>query len=160
MHVEPQREHDWLLTMIGEWRYEGECVMGPGEPPMKSAGTETVRSLGSLWIVGDGKGAMPNGAPAATQITLGFDPRSKRFVGTWVGSMMTYLWVYEGSLDPSGKVLTLDTVGPSFSGDGTMTSYQDIVTLESRDRRILTSRVLGADGTWRQFMTSHYRRTK
>lgn len=26
--------------------------------------------------------------------------------------MMTHLWIYEGSLDQAGRVLTLDTEGP------------------------------------------------
>jgi Protein of unknown function (DUF1579) len=30
----------------------------------------------------------------------------KRFVGTWIGSMMTYMWVYDGELDRSERVLT------------------------------------------------------
>src|SRR3546814_12079912 len=65
---------------------------------------------------------------------LGYDPRRQRYVGTWVGSMMTHLWVYEGSLDDSGKVLTLDCEGLDFETEGRMTRYQDIITIESPDQ--------------------------
>jgi hypothetical protein len=160
MKAEPQKEHDWLLNFVGEWTYEGECSMGPDQPPMKSGGSETVRALGSLWVVGDGKSKMPDGSPATTMITLGFDPRTGRFVGTWVGSMMTHLWTYDGALDEAGRVLTLDSVGPAFAGDGTRSKYQDIFTMQSRDHRILTSRAMGPDGQWNEFMTVHYRRKK
>ncbi len=160
MKAEPQKEHDWLQSFVGDWIYEGECSMGPDQPPMKSGGSETVRSLGGLWVVGDGTSKMPDGSPASTMITLGFDPRIGRFVGTWVGSMMTHLWIYDGALDGAGKVLTLDSVGPSFAGDGSMSKYQDIFTLRSRDHRILTSRAMDAEGQWNEFMTVHYRRKK
>jgi uncharacterized protein DUF1579 len=46
-------------------------------------------------------------------MTLGYDPEKKQYVGTWVGSMMSYLWVYDGSLDAEEKVLTLNAEGPS-----------------------------------------------
>ena len=72
--------------------------------------------------------------------------------------MMTHLWLYEGSLDAAGRVLTLDAEGPSMTGDGKMAKYQDIITFESDDHRVLASRMLGDDGAWRQFMTAHYRR--
>ena len=42
-----------------------------------------------------------------TLMTLGYDPRKKRFVGTFVGSMMTNLWIYDGELDKDERVLTL-----------------------------------------------------
>ena len=51
-------------------------------------------------------------------MTLGYDPQKKRFVGTWIGSMMTYLWVYDGELDASGKVLTLNAEGPNMQVAG------------------------------------------
>ena len=160
MNAEPQKEHAWLQRLVGEWTYEVEAVMAPGQPPTKSQGTESVRSLGGLWIVGEGQGECPGGGPATTLLTLGYDPSAKRFVGTWVGSMMTHLWVYDGALDTSGKVLTLDAEGPSFAGDGKMAKYQDITEIKSDDHRVLTSRVLGPDGQWNQFMTAHYRRRK
>jgi len=41
-------------------------------------------------------------------------------VGTFVGSMMTHLWLYEGEREVNSEVLPLDSEGPSFSGDGKM----------------------------------------
>jgi hypothetical protein len=158
MQAEAQKEHHWLQQFVGEWVYEAESDAGPGEPPMKTKGSESVRSLGGLWVVGEGQGEMPDGRPATSIITLGFDPQKGRFVGTWFGSMMTHLWVYDGELDPAGKVLTLSAEGPSFSGDGKMAKYQDVFTIKSGDHRVLTARVLGDDGQWNEFMTAHYRR--
>ena len=62
------------------------------------------------------------------------------------------------SLDAGGNILTLDTVGPSFSGDGSSAKYQDIIEFKSADHRTLSSQVLGEDGKWRRFMTANYRR--
>lgn len=157
MKTEPQKEHALLQTLIGDWTYEAQCTMGPGQPSQTSRGTESVRSLGGLWVVGEGQGEMPDGGgPATMIITLGYDPNRKRFVGTWVGSMMAHLWVYDGSLDSSGRVLTLDAEGPS-GADGKMAKFQDIIEFQG-DRRVLRSRMQGEDGTWSDIMTAHYRR--
>ena len=140
MQAEPQTEHQWLSKLVGEWTYESECSMGPDQPQMKSGGREVVRSLGGLWTVGEGQGAMPGGGTFDTIMTLGYDPQTKRFVGTFVVSIMTHLWLYSrGSLDATGKVLTLDAEGPSFAGDGTMAQYQDIIEFVSDDHRTLSS---------------------
>jgi len=93
-------------------------------------------------------------------MTLGYDPQKKRYVGTFIGSMMTHLWVYDGALDAAERVLTLDAEGPSMAAEGKMAKYQDVIELKSDDHRMLTSHVLGDDGTWHQFMTANYRRTK
>lgn len=158
MESKLQKEHAWLQKLVGEWSVDGECVMGPDQPPMKSRGTETTRTIGGLWTQGTGSGEMPDGGAMTSVITLGYDPQKQRFVGTFIASMMTHLWVYEGTLDAGGKVLTLDTEGPGMSGDGKMVKYQDVITLVSDDHRILTSRMQGEDGNWIEFMTAHYRR--
>ena len=94
-------------------------------------------------------------------MTLGYDPQKQRFVGTFVASMMTHLWSYDGTLDASGEVLTLDTLGPSFSGDGRLVRYQDIIAWEGDDHRTLRSRAMGEDGGWGPyFVTAHYRRKR
>jgi Protein of unknown function (DUF1579) len=155
MYTEPQKEHQWLDRFIGEWITESECSMGPDQPPAKTKGTEVVRSLGGLWIVAEGEGDMPDGNPGQTLMTLGFDSQSDRYVGTFIGSMMTHLWVYNGSLDADGKILTLDTEGPNFT-QNFITKYKDIIEFVSNDHRMMTSQILGDDGNWLQFMTAHY----
>ena len=158
MQPEPQKEHHWLQRIVGEWTFENVCIMGPDQPPAKFTGSETVRSIGGVWVVGEGRGEMPGGGVGLMIMTLGYDPAKKRFVGTFIGSMMTNLWIYDGVLE--GNVLTLDSDGPSFVGDGKIVKYQDIIELISDDHRTLSSQTLGPDGKWNRFMTAHYRRRK
>lgn len=103
MQAEPQKQHHWLQQLVGEWIYETEVAMGLDQPSEKATGTETVRSLGDLWILAEGQGEMPGCGEANTMMTLGYDPQKQRYVGTWVGSMMTYLWLYDGELDADEK---------------------------------------------------------
>jgi hypothetical protein len=145
--------------MVGEWTSEAECLTEPGKPPQKFSGTERVRSLGGLWVVAEGSGEMPGGGTATTMMTLGYDPQKKRFAGTFIASMMTYLWVYDGALDAGERALVLQVEGPSMKGDGGMATYKDVIEWLSDDHRTLSSHVL-IDGTWQNFMTAHYRRKK
>lgn len=159
MFPEPQEEHRWLQKLLGSWTFEGECSMGPDQPPMKSTGTETVRALGALWTLGESTGEMPGGGVCTSIMTLGYDPAKKRFVGSFVASVMTHLWTYEGTLDASRRILTLDTEGPDMSAGGKMVKYQDIMEFVSDSERTLTSRMQADDGTWHEFMKARYQRT-
>ena len=135
MTTEPQKEHQWLQKLVGEWTSEAAMAMGPDKPPEKCVGTESVRSLGGLWILAEGQGEMPGGGVATTMMTLGYDPQKKRFVGTWIGSMMTYLWAYDGALDATERVLTLDAEGPDMAAEGKTARYKDVIELKSDDHR-------------------------
>ena len=159
MKTEPEKGHRWLQKLVGEWTYEGEATMGADKPTEKFRGTESVQSLGGLWIQNAGKGEMPGGDTAMTVMTLGFNPRTKRYVGTWIGSMMTHLWLYDGELDAAERVLTLHTEGPSMGSPDTMAKYKDVIEIVSDDHRTLSSHVLAEDGTWHDFMHADYRRT-
>lgn len=152
---EPLKEHQWLQRLVGEWTYEAEGEAGPGEPPIRDAGTESVRSLGGVWTVGEGRS---NGEGGQYIQTLGYDPARRRFVGTFVSSMMPDLWVYEGELE--GDVLMLDSEGPSYTEEGKTARYRDSIEFVSDNHRIMTSRFQTADGGWHAFMTMHYRRVK
>ncbi|BBK33247.1 hypothetical protein STHU_38810 [Allostella humosa] len=157
----PQEEHRWLEQLVGEWTGEGDCSMGPDQPPVKNQFTETVRSIQGMWVMGEGKGEMPDGSgPTTTIITLGFDPAKGKFVGTFIGSMMTNLWVYEGTLDADRRVLTLHATGPNFADMTKTASYQDIVEMIDADHRVLRSLMQGDDGQWVPIMTAHYHRKK
>ena len=142
MQVDVRAEHHWLANLVGEWSMEIEMDMGPDKPKEKTRGKEVVRQLGEIWVLCEGEGEMPDGCVGISQMALGFDPQKNMFVGTFLASMMSHLWIYEnGMLDDAGKVLTLHSTGPSFSGDG-MAQYQDIIEIVEDGYRTLKSKFL------------------
>lgn len=159
MNPEPHAMHRWLLQLVGDWTSSSDCDTGSGQPAEQSTGSEHVRALGDLWVILEGTGTMPGGGEARMQMTLGYDPEKNEFLGTWVGSMMTHMWVYRGTLDADQKVLTLETEGPSFKGDGKTARYRDVITLVSATERTLTSFGQQPDGSWNQMMQAKYVRT-
>lgn len=154
------KEHDWLRQLVGEWTYTFEASAEPGQPPTTHTGTQTIRSLGDIWILSEGRGEFGDGIFDLSQMMLGYDPAKQRFIGTYIGSMMTHLWVYEGTLDPAGNKLTLDCEGPGMTPEAKMAKYKDAVEVKGADHWVLTSRVLGEDGQWTTFMTGNYHRVK
>lgn len=155
----PGKEHAWLEQLAGEWTAEVEALVEPGKPPVKSEGTESVRRIGGFWIVAENKGDIM-GQSFTGLLTLGYDTRKKQYVGTWIDSMTDYLWRYEGTVDASGKVLTLQTEGPSQAGPGKLARFKDVIELKAKDHKVLTSSMQGDDGKWTTIMTINYRRKK
>lgn len=154
----PQHEHEWLHQLIGEWVSEmtGEV---PGQEAFVVTGAQTVRSIGGLWVVGESQSSADGVDFGTSIVTLGYDPAKGRFVGTWFGTMMPNLWVYEGSLDADERVLALDCEGPSFTDPSKVAPYQDVITIIDADHWTLAGRTRGEDGEWVTFCTTHYRRT-
>lgn len=156
MTAEVRDEHRWLGKLVGEWTYEGP---GP-EEGQTATGTEIVRPIGEIWVQCEGRGTCgPSEDESITQMTLGFNPAQGRFQGTWIGSMMHHLWIYEGELDVESNTLTLESEGPSMTGEGTA-RYRDVIQFVSDDHRTLASHCAGEDGEWTHFMTMHYHRKK
>jgi hypothetical protein len=155
----PQKEHEWLKQFVGQWDSESEATAASGQPPIKCKGTMSSRMLGEFWVVSDVKGDMGGTAISAIQ-TIGYDPEKKKYVGTWVDSMLNHLWHYEGTVDDSGRTLTLEAEGPNFMTGGKTTKFRDAYEFESKDHIIATSSALGEDGKWVTFMTGHLLRRK
>ena len=104
-NVEPQKEHLWLKQLVGNWTSEMVAPAGPDQPPQTYRGTEAGRTIGDVWVLLEGKGPGMDGSTATTLFQLGYDTTRKTFVGSFIGSMMTHLWVYDsGELDEAGKV--------------------------------------------------------
>ena len=66
----PQKEHEWLKQLEGEWVTEAEGVIAPDQPPIRGKGTETTRLLGGLWAISEMKGEVM-GTQMAGQMTAG-----------------------------------------------------------------------------------------
>lgn len=155
----PQKEHEWLQQLVGEWDWESEMWMEPGKPPMKTKGTETTRSIGGFWIVAENKGDF-FGQPFTGLFTVGFDPEKKKYVSTWIDSVNSYLWRHEGTVDAAGKALTLNTEGPCPQKPGQLSKFQEVMEVKDKDHKVFTSSILGDDGKWQMNMKIEYRRKK
>jgi hypothetical protein len=156
VHAEPQEEHRWLEQLLGEWRVTSPDLVGNASSDQ--AWVENVRSLQGLWVVCEGRGTMPDGNTGQTLMTLGFNPLTRRYIGSWAGSMMTHMWVYDGELEDDGRTLALNCEGPDFENPGRTARYQDRITLIDADHRTLTARVQTEDGAWKDIMKADYRR--
>ncbi|ONG55000.1 hypothetical protein BKE38_09425 [Pseudoroseomonas deserti] len=152
-------QHRWLLQFQGEWHMVADCAAPPGGEPVHFEGRETVRALGEAWIHCEGIGPGPTPESEARSVMLlGYDTAKGCFVGTFTGSMMTNLWIYQGQLDADRRMLTLDTEGPNFGPEGGTAKFQDIIALEADGGRSMTSRMQKPDGRWEQVMRAVYRR--
>nr|WP_117191010.1 DUF1579 domain-containing protein [Rhizobium terrae] len=151
----PQAEHGFLERMVGTWEVTSTSMDNA------ETWTEVCRSLNGIWFVAEGNGEMPGGGgPATTMLTLGYDPAKGKYVGSWLGTMMTYLWVYEGELSADGNTLSLYTTGPDFAEEGKMGDYREQITFTDIDHRTFTSSARQPDGSWKQFMQADYARKR
>lgn len=155
----PVAEHVWLEKFVGEWAIQSQATMAPDQPPMECSGTLSSRRLGSFWVLNEMKSDWAGDSITSVQ-TIGYDETTKKYVGTWVDSMTAHMWRYEGNIDASGKVLTLDADGPNFMSAGKMTKFQDIYEFKSKDEIVMTSKMLSENGKWITFMSGSAVRSK
>lgn len=138
--ADPDEAHAWLQQMVGEW----EMTMGGWTI------TETIAPLGDLWVITRGEGP-PSETPFRSMTTFGYDPNLGKFVGSYVDTIQTKMWTYEGFLDETGKILTLETEGPSMTNPDKTTLYRDQYILEDANTKRIVTSAKSDDGTWIQF---------
>jgi hypothetical protein len=148
----PQMEHGFLDRLVGAWEVNAP-ELSNGEP-----WTDVCRSLHGIWFVAEGSGQMPGGGAATTVLTLGYDPAQGKYVGSWVGSMMNHMWVYEGEVSGDGTTLSLYTTGPDFNNAGKLCDYREQISFADDDHRSFSSSARQPDGSWKPFMEAHYTR--
>ena len=114
-------------------------------------GTVSGRAVGNKWMVIEHKAKMSGIDFEAVQ-TVGFDAKKKKYVGTWVDSMMDHTWKYNGSIDAGGKKLMLEAEGPDWNDPTKTKLYRDVYEFKSDDEIATTSQIQN-DGEWETFMT-------
>jgi hypothetical protein len=154
----PLKEHAWLEQFAGEWDYVTE-VKPPGQQEaIQFKGEEKSRMIGGFWLLAENNGEMM-GLPFTGIMTLGYDPKSKSYLGTWVDSMGDYMWQYKGAVE--GKKLTLESKGPCpLKPPGTLVNFRETLELKDKDHKIFTSSYQEDDGSWVQMLTMNYTRKK
>jgi hypothetical protein len=128
-----------------------------GQPAMRAEGSMKSRMLGGFWVVNEFQGEMAGMKMQAVQ-KLGYDPASKKYIGTWVDNMMPFSWQYSGTLE--GNTLNLEAEGPDIiGGTGGTRLFRDAYEFKS-DEIQMTSSVKDDDGNWQTFMTGTLKRKK
>lgn len=108
----PSEEHGILTQDVGEWTIEGKMLMPEGFQEFK--GEEKVVAIGEFWTVSHYSSDIFGGLKGSS--TLGFDPISKTFVGTWVDSFQPAVTHMKGTYDKDAKTMTYDTTGIGMDG--------------------------------------------
>jgi hypothetical protein len=150
-------ERAWLEQFVGQWDSEAEVFLEPGKAPFTWKGSETTRSIDPHWVIAESVVTFMD-QPMTGVRTFGYDRLKNKYVGTFVGSFSDHLWVYEGALDASGKVLTLEANGPAPYAPGTLCKWRDVIEFTGEDRRVLTNSLQNADGTWQVVVKAEFRR--
>lgn len=108
----PLPEHAVLAADAGTWDATIKTYMaGPDAEPSVSKGSEVNEVLpGGLWVFSKFEGDF-GGVKFLGRGQYGYDPVKKKYVGTWIDSMSTFLSVLEGEYDAKSKTMT-------YVGDG------------------------------------------
>lgn len=154
----PEKEHEWLKQFVGEWESESEATFGP-DHKLKCKGRMKAKMLGSFWMISETRSEMMGTQVDAIQ-TIGYDPKTKKYIGSWVDSMFNHMWKYEGTVDKTGKILTLEAEGPDFVNQGNTAKYRDVYEFKSKDQIAVSSSAQNDKGEWVTFMTGTAKRKK
>lgn len=152
----PQKQHEWLKQLVGEWDADVQMYIEEGKPPQVSKGTESGRMIGDFWAVMENKGDF-QGKQFVGIFTVGYDPEAKKFVGSWVDNCSNYMWQYKGDVDSQGKILTFETEGPCPAEGGKIVKFRETIELKNPEHKVLTS-MREKDGKWVKSVVVNYKK--
>ena len=146
----PRPEHTTLLDDVGEW--EGTQTFHlPGLPNDPIPAKQKVIAIGDFWIQAHFESEIVD-LPYVGTGCLGYDPRTKKYVGTWVDSMGAHMAIMEGERRKDGT-LVMRWQAPGFDGRLLPHRYERV-----RDGDRITSTYYVNEDT--KFMTISLKRKK
>lgn len=152
----PTQEHAWLQRLTGDWISEVEFCCAPGQS-IKTTGSEHARMLGGFWFVTESASDSTE-MPFSSIFSVGYDPVKGKYIGTWIDTMLSKLWTYEGDVNELGTVLTLNATGSCPHEPGRVRQFRERIELVDKDHKVFTSSILEEDGSWTTCVTVQSRR--
>ncbi len=126
-------EHQVLAEDVGTWDAEMTLWI-PGLPdPVTSKGVEVNELLdGGMWVLSKFESEL-FGQKFVGRGQFGYDPISKKYVGTWIDTMSPHLSTMQGTYDAATKTLTMEvrSIGP----DGKPMISKSVAKTISADKR-------------------------
>lgn len=104
--MKPDAEHGKVTAGVGEW--EGSLFMAiPGmDEPMEMPCSESIKAVGEFWTTSEFSGNF-GGMPFTGASTMGYDPKKKKFVGTWIDNQHPYMAMMEGDWDAEKNAIVM-----------------------------------------------------
>jgi len=102
----PGAPHKMLANLQGAWATRTRGWMEPDKPPMEGTGTcEQKMILGGRYLQQEYTSEMM-GSPFTGINLIGYDNHTRKYVSTWIDSMSTGIYYFEGTASADGKTIT------------------------------------------------------
>lgn len=102
----PGDAHKLLARLEGSWTTRTRSWVGPDKPPVEASGTcESKMLLGGRFLQQIYTGDMMGEQFTGINI-LGYDNHAKKYVSTWIDSMSTGIFYFEGTAGLDGRTIT------------------------------------------------------
>jgi hypothetical protein len=122
----PGPQHTELMKNAGNWNAVIKSWMSPGDPVVTKGSATYKPILGGRFLMEDYKGIMMDKPFEGFGIT-GYDNTKKEYINVWMDSLGTMMIFGRGTMDASGKVLTMNS------------QWEDPVTGETASMRMVTT---------------------
>lgn len=102
----PGAPHKMLAKLAGSWTTKTKAWMDPDKPPTEGTGTcEQKMLFDGRYLHQEYRGEMM-GNPFIGINLIGYDNHTKKYVSTWIDSMSTGIYYFEGTASSDGKSIT------------------------------------------------------
>jgi hypothetical protein len=102
----PGAPHKMFAKLVGSWTTKTRAWMDPDKPPREGTGTcEQKMLLEGRYLQQEYTGEMM-GNPFTGINLIGYDNHTKKYVSTWIDSMSTGIYYFEGTTSADGKIIT------------------------------------------------------
>ena len=99
----PGPPHKILANLTGSWTTKTRAWMEPDKPPIEGTGTcEQKMLFDGRYLQQEYTGEMM-GSPFTGINLIGYDNRTKKYVSTWIDSMSTGIYFFEGTAGADGR---------------------------------------------------------
>ena len=143
-----------LQKHVGDWDAAITVVPSPGAAPQASTGRLTGRLIcGGRWLVTDFKNHTTGFEGRGI---YGYNPATKRYVGTWVDDMRTNLYVGEGDWDDAARTLTYH--GTAALPNGQSLAWREATETISATEQLFRVLFPQPDGSDFEMMRAVYRK--
>jgi len=105
----PGAPHKRLASLTGSWITKTKAWMDPNTPPVESTGTcKQKMLLDGRFLQQEYSGKMMGSTFKGINL-IGYDNHTKKYLSTWIDSMSTGIYFFEGTAGPNGKSITQES---------------------------------------------------